>query len=178
MIPLDYNPGYTHVESYVRLYYQTLFNLKTHAWTVATADPPKLNGLLYLVSFQTATFHPQSGKIYYIGGLYYTNEQSDISSVPLSFANTFGTIGAVCSSQTLNASPESNIPVARHLHSATMLSTNEDILVYGGTNLPNDLNPNAVMDYVCILNLETHAWSTQDIVAPIGTPGPRYYHSG
>ncbi|KAI9273810.1 hypothetical protein EDC94DRAFT_644130 [Helicostylum pulchrum] len=171
------NPEYNHVESYVGFYYLTLFNLKTHAWTVATADPPKLNGLLYLVSFQTATFHPRSEKIYYIGGSYKITPSGDTFSVPLSFASTYDTVGAIWGNQTLNASPNNNIPIARHLHTATMASTNEDIIVYGGTNLPRDEKPNALMDYVFTLNLETHTWIPHDIVAPAGIPGPRYYHS-
>ncbi|KAI9273811.1 hypothetical protein EDC94DRAFT_689831 [Helicostylum pulchrum] len=175
--PSKRNPGYRQVESYVGFYYLTLFNLKTHAWTVATADPPKLNGLLYMVSFQTATFHPRSGKIYYIGGLYKTSEPGGSLSVPFSFANTYDTVDAIWGNQTLNASPNNNIPIARHLHTATMASTNEDIIVYGGTNLPEDEKPNALMDYVYTLNLETHTWISHDITAPVGSPGPRYYHS-
>ncbi|KAG2230227.1 hypothetical protein INT48_002097, partial [Thamnidium elegans] len=171
------NPGYQHVESYVGFYYLTLFNLKSHAWTVLTAEPPKMNGLLYLTGFQTATFHPRSGKIYYIGGLYKTTASGESFSVPFSFASTYDTVGAVWDNQTLKASPNTKMPIARHLHTATMSSTNEDIVVYGGTNLPEDKTPNALMDYLYTLNLETHTWTPHDINAPVGSPGPRYYHS-
>ncbi|GAA5811628.1 hypothetical protein MFLAVUS_005068 [Mucor flavus] len=171
------NPEYQHIESYVGFYYLTLFNLKTHAWTVVTAEPPKMNGLLYLVSFQTATFHPRSGKVYYIGGSYKTSESGESLSVPLSFASTYDTVGAAWSNQTLNTSPNNNMPTARHLHTATMAHTNEDIIVYGGTNLSRDYKPNALMDYIYTLNLETHTWIAHDITAPANVPGPRYYHS-
>ncbi|KAI9342685.1 hypothetical protein BD770DRAFT_476140 [Pilaira anomala] len=89
-----------------------------------------------LFSYQNATFHPRSGKLYFIGGFYHIEELEDMT-IPLSYTITYDTYKASWGNQTLNPTNTGDIPSPRHRHTATMftfiLHTKEDILIYGGS---------------------------------------------
>jgi hypothetical protein len=77
-----------------------------------------LNGYPFLATYQTGTYHPRTGKIYFLGGFYHTNT-ADLP-VPLSYAITYDTLSAAWENKTLKAVLGSDMPSARQFHTATL----------------------------------------------------------
>jgi hypothetical protein len=86
-------------------------------WSV----PTQTNNLPFLGTYQTATFHPRTGKVYYLGGFYHANNGKDLP-VPLSYSLTYDTILANWENKTLNSS-NGVTPSPRYLHTATLCMT-------------------------------------------------------
>ncbi|GAA5796963.1 hypothetical protein HPULCUR_002341 [Helicostylum pulchrum] len=146
----------------------------THNTDLGTWSPfsPQGNTLLdfYPVD-QTATINPSTGKIYYLGGNYYTTT-SNWARVTMSFnwAVVFDTKSGTWSNNTMNG----NLPAARMYHTANLLPNSQDIILYGGSQ--DDRTASGSFCYT--LNLETDTWTKHDTVnVPSYLSGPRFSHS-
>ncbi|KAI9263784.1 hypothetical protein BY458DRAFT_556941 [Sporodiniella umbellata] len=150
----------------------TVFNTTSKAWshfTPQTNIPPN-----FFVNSQTATLNPKTGKIYYMGGTYY----SPSTSSRFSFSNSyvFDTMQGSWSLVKFTAQPNGKIPSDRLYHSATLMPNSEDIILYGGTNT----GVLAVTDFCYTLNLNSNVWTEQvNLTVPgsVTSNGARFGHS-
>ncbi|KAI7889417.1 uncharacterized protein EV154DRAFT_514617 [Mucor mucedo] len=164
-------------ESYVGFYYMTLLNLTDNTWHTVPTEPLRIDqNYPFLPIYQSATYSPITKKVYYLGGVYHTHIDEYV--VPLSYTIIFDTISSNWENQTLNAPVDgSAMPAPRQLHTATLLNTQKDILVYGGTSEIAETTQLALPNYVFTLNVETLTWISHDIDIPSTISGPRFYHS-
>ncbi|CAO3647747.1 unnamed protein product [Mucor hiemalis] len=122
---------------------------------------------------QTATLDPNSGKIYYLGGLYYSPTKDEIL-VPLRWALTFNTKIGLWSNESLSGDV---YPSARQFHTADLLPNSGDIILYGGTGGNND-QAKASTDYCFTLNLSINRWTEQgNLNVPSIYGATRFSHS-
>ncbi|KAG2213479.1 hypothetical protein INT47_009153 [Mucor saturninus] len=169
----ELHPEKTLVESIYGYNYVTEMNLKTRAWTSRKSEPIFVNDFPTLISDQTATYHPGTKAIIFMGG--YIKDALLVGMTrPLNYFLTFDTENSLWKTQkTIGL----NTPTARVGHTATMLNTGDDIFMYGGVLTPkNDsLEGNLSADYLYTLNLRSYRWSVYD--RPPDTIGPRAFHS-
>ncbi|KAI9253103.1 hypothetical protein EDC94DRAFT_620243 [Helicostylum pulchrum] len=107
---------------------------------------------------QTSVFDTLSNRIFFFGGKYRNSSAGE--SFHYSFENsvTFNVISGAWDSQILGGFP----PSGRIGHTTTLLlSTNRDVLLYGGENSLNDDKPS--LDYLFTLNLDSYKWVQQGI---------------
>ncbi|KAI9365633.1 hypothetical protein BD770DRAFT_376936 [Pilaira anomala] len=152
--------------SIIGFYYFTLFDIKTNTWTVPTQrNVPST----FRLSF-SATYHPGTKKVFYIGGSYNDVPAGGTSLLSsMSYANTFDTVTGDWQEQFIYGKP----PSKRQQHTATLLANGDDILLYGGATADEKAMP----DYCYTLNVPTMSWTAHDLVAPDGVVGPRSEHS-
>ncbi|KAG1303594.1 hypothetical protein G6F64_009943 [Rhizopus arrhizus] len=153
----------------------TVFNITSKTWSIRS---PQTNiPTNFFVNSHTATLNPRTGKMYILGGSYYT-ATSVIYPIRFSFSETyvFDTVIGSWSLVKLNAASNSRIPSDRVYHSATMMPNSQDILVYGGTNDGRI----AVTDYCYTLNLDTNTWTEQvnvSVPTSVTANGARFAHT-
>ncbi|KAG1043422.1 hypothetical protein G6F43_011655 [Rhizopus delemar] len=153
----------------------TVFNVTSKTWSLRS---PQTNiPANFLVNSHTATLNPRTGKIYILGGSYYT-ATSVIYPIRFPFSDTyvFDTVIGSWSLVKLNAASNSRVPSDRVYHSATMMPNSQDILVYGGTNDGRI----AVTDYCYTLNLDTNTWTEQvnvSVPTSVTANGARFAHA-
>ncbi|CAO3618088.1 unnamed protein product [Mucor hiemalis] len=127
----------------------------------------------YYPDAQTATLDPNSGKIYYLGGLYYTPTKDEIL-VPFKWALTFNTKVGLWSNESLSGAV---YPSGRQYHTADLLPNSGDIILYGGTS-GNDEQGKASTDYCFTLNLSNNQWTEQgNLNVPSIYGASRFSHS-
>ncbi|RCI01671.1 hypothetical protein CU098_009612 [Rhizopus stolonifer] len=150
----------------------TVFNTTSKTWS-HFAPQSNIPKNFYLNS-QTATLNPKTGKIYYMGGSYYTPLTG--YRFPFSESYVFDTTQGSWSLVKLSAAPTSRIPSDRIYHSTTMMPNSEDILLYGGTNN----GQLAATDFCYTLNLTTNVWTEQvnvSVPTSVTSSGARFGHS-
>ncbi|KAI9273474.1 hypothetical protein EDC94DRAFT_195963 [Helicostylum pulchrum] len=155
--------------SYVGFSRLTTHNTDSGTW--APFSPQASTLLDFYPTSQTATINPSTGKIYYLGGTYYTttNNWAPIK-IPFSWAVVFDTKSGTWSNETMRGS----VPSTRMYHTANLLPNSQDIILYGGSE-----DGKAASGSFCYtLNLETNTWTKQDtVVIPEYLSGPRFSHS-
>ncbi|KAI7893857.1 uncharacterized protein EV154DRAFT_600475 [Mucor mucedo] len=153
--------------------YITELNVNTREWTSRKTQPMALNDFPTLISDLTATYHPRTKAIIYLGG-FFKNQLLEGST------ESFGNFLAYDTESSLwNVQPTNGlvIPTARLGHTATLLNTGDNILMYGGIlqtkneSLEGKLSP----DYLFDLDLNTFTWSVYN--RPSDSLGPRAFHS-
>ncbi|KAG2230226.1 hypothetical protein INT48_002096, partial [Thamnidium elegans] len=162
---LTFNNSDNYINSYAGFHYFTLFDINTNIWTV----PPQTNVPKDYQILFSATYHPKTQKVYYIGGSYYNSTSDSLYNSFLTYARTFNTANG----EWLRESIKGNAPSQREQHTTTLLPNGDDILLYGGT-LSEAV---AVMDYCYTLNVPTLTWRYHNLAAPAGFSGPRSHHS-
>ncbi|KAG2213478.1 hypothetical protein INT47_009152 [Mucor saturninus] len=168
------NSTKTLVESVYGYYNVTELNLDTRIWTIRKSNPLAVNGSPIIMSDWTATYHPGTKSIIYLGGL--ESSQYDLKGSPRSLGEVFS-YDTQNSSWSLHPTNGNNRPTARLGHSATMLSTGNNILMYGGVQKPSYRGGDGelVSDYVYNLDLKNFTWLSYK--NPTGSIGPRAFHS-
>ncbi|KAI9273460.1 hypothetical protein EDC94DRAFT_580422 [Helicostylum pulchrum] len=144
----------------------------TDSGTWAPFSPQSDTLLDFYPTSQTATINPSTGKVYYLGGTYYTttNNWAPIN-IPFSWAAVFDTKSGTWSNETLGG----DIPTTRMYHTADLLPNSQDIILYGGS----EDGKAASRNFCYTLNLETNTWTKHDNVnVPVYLSGPRFTHSG
>lgn len=148
--------------------------LQMYSPDAATWAPfnPQINAPAnYYPNSQTATLDSVSGKVYYLGGSFYTPKEPTYSTrIAFSWAYTFNTKSGTWLNETLGG----EIPSNRIYHTADLLPNSRDIIVYGGTND----GAKASVDYCYTLNLVDNTWVKQNNVnVPTTLSGPRFTHA-
>ncbi|KAI9273454.1 hypothetical protein EDC94DRAFT_676934 [Helicostylum pulchrum] len=146
----------------------------THNTDFGTWAPfsPQSDTLLdFYPTSQTATINPSTGKVYYLGGTYYTTTNNWVPiRIPFSWAVVFDTKSGTWSNETLGG----DIPTTRMYHTADLLPNSQDIILYGGS----EDGKAASSSFCYTLNLETNTWTKHDNVnVPAYLSGPRFSHS-
>ncbi|CAO3688194.1 unnamed protein product [Rhizopus stolonifer] len=150
----------------------TVFNTTSKIWSHFA--PQSNIPTSFFPNSQTATLNPKTGKIYYLGGSYYT--PSTGYRFPFSESYVFDTTQGSWSLVKLSAANNSIVPTDRLYHSATMMPNSEDILLYGGTNDGSI----AVSDFCYTLSLTTNLWTEQvniSVPTAVSSNGARFGHS-
>ncbi|KAK4517793.1 uncharacterized protein ATC70_001138 [Mucor velutinosus] len=146
------NPNKT--SSPVGYYRMTTLDLGFYStWSVIPSQNQFVPSLGHLL--QTVIFHPDSQTLYYFGGLYNNLTNLIPNSVSQSFAQamTFNTV-----TNTWGVKPfTGDVPLKRVHHTTTLLPSNQDVLLYGGTT--DESNP-AVSDFCYVANLQTFTWKS------------------
>ncbi|KAI7887677.1 uncharacterized protein EV154DRAFT_573588 [Mucor mucedo] len=138
-------------------------NLDTREWVHPSTTILTIQDFLLLISDQTATYHSASKTIIYLGGIRrdVATHVIGMTQSPANNCITFNTeSGAWKSQETFGIRK----PTARFGHTATMLNTGDDILMYGVS-----------ADYLYTVNLITFNWTVYD--NPSNSIGPRVFHS-
>ncbi|KAG2230225.1 hypothetical protein BDF21DRAFT_490689 [Thamnidium elegans] len=163
-MPFDANNG-----SYVGFSHLTMLTSGSGIWSSFSPQSKTLAD--FYPNSQTATINPITGKIYYLGGSYYTTSSNgNPARVPFNWAAVFSTKSGTWSNETLNGV----VPTDRIYHTANLLPNSQELILYGGSD--NGLV--ASTDYCFTLNLETNTWTKQDNVnVPSYLSGPRFSHS-
>ncbi|KAF1796000.1 hypothetical protein V8B55DRAFT_1468748 [Mucor lusitanicus] len=152
--------------SYAGFYYFTLLNLNTNTWSI----PQQSIGPADYHTSPTATYHPTTKKIFYLGGTYYNSTSQSLFNSYFTYAMTFDTTNGLWSYEPLSGP---DYPKERKMHTATLLSDGQNILMYGGTYDDKV----AVQDYCYTLNVPKMTWRMHTLAAPLGVSGPRSHHS-
>ncbi|KAG2213448.1 hypothetical protein INT47_009122 [Mucor saturninus] len=165
-------------ESYIGFFYMTLLNLTDNTWHTVPTEPLKIDKINpFMPIYQTATYSPITKKVYYLGGVYHVPHVNEFV-VPLKYTIIFDTINSNWENKSLTPPTDgSAMPAPRQLHTATLLNTQEDILVYGGTSELDEGPQLALPNYVYTLNVQTLTWTSHNIDVPSSISGPRYYHA-
>ncbi|KAI7893905.1 uncharacterized protein EV154DRAFT_500389 [Mucor mucedo] len=168
------NSTKTLVESIYGYYNVTELNLDTRIWTTRKSNPLGVNGSPIIMSDWTATYHPGTKSIIYLGGL--ESSQYNLKGSPRSLGEVFS-YDTQNSSWTLHPTNGYDRPTARFGHSATMLSTGNNIIMYGGVQKSSygSVDGELVSDYVYNLDLRNFTWLSYN--KPSGSIGPRAFHS-
>ncbi|KAG2213443.1 hypothetical protein INT47_009117 [Mucor saturninus] len=160
--------------------YITELNVNTRKWTSRKTQPMALNDFPTLISDLTATYHPRTKAIIYLGG-FFKNQLLEGST------ESFGNFLAYDTESSLwNVQPTNGlvIPTARLGHTATLskytVNTGDNILMYGGIlQTKNESLEGKRMcispDYLFDLDLNTFTWSVYN--RPSDSLGPRAFHS-
>ncbi|KAI8081051.1 hypothetical protein BDF21DRAFT_451946 [Thamnidium elegans] len=146
----------------------------THNTDLGTWSPfsPQASTLLDFYPLdQTATINPSTGKIYYLGGNYYTTTNNwERITIPFNWAAVFNTESGTWSNETM----EGNLPASRMYHTSNLLPNSQDIILYGGS----ENGQTASSNFCYTLHLETSTWTKHDTVnIPAYLSGPRFSHS-
>ncbi|KAK4516915.1 uncharacterized protein ATC70_000242 [Mucor velutinosus] len=152
--------------SYAGFYYFTFLNLNTNTWSI----PQQSIGPADYHTSPTATYHPATKKIFYLGGTYYNSTSQSLFNSYFTYAMTFDTTNGLWSYEPLSGP---DYPKERKMHTATLLSDGQNILIYGGTYDDKV----AVQDYCYTLNVPKMTWRMHTLTAPLGVSGPRSHHS-
>ncbi|KAI9273451.1 hypothetical protein EDC94DRAFT_594918 [Helicostylum pulchrum] len=155
--------------SYVGFNRLTTHNTDSGTW--APFSPQASTLLDFYPTSQTATINPSTGKVYYLGGTYYTTTNNWVPiRIPFSWAVVFDTKSGTWSNETLGG----DIPTTRMYHTADLLPNSQDIILYGGS----EDGKAASSSFCYTLNLETNTWTKHDNVnVPAYLSGPRFSHS-
>ncbi|GAA5806747.1 hypothetical protein MFLAVUS_000095 [Mucor flavus] len=138
--------------------------------TWASFSPQASTLLDFYPTAQTATINPNTGKVYYLGGSYYTTSSNWAPiRTPFNWAAVFDTKSGTWSNETLGG----DIPTARMYHTANLLPNSQDIILYGGS----EDGQTASGSFCYTLNLETNTWTKHDTNIPEYLSGPRFSHS-
>ncbi|KAG2236067.1 hypothetical protein INT48_006083 [Thamnidium elegans] len=132
--------------SYVGFNRFITYNADSGTW--APFSPQASTLLDFYPTSQTATINPNTGKVYYLGGSYYTTT-SNWAPIKISFswAAVFDT---------------KSVP------------NSQDIILYGGS----EDDKTASTSFCYTLNLETNTWTKHDTISiPEYLSGPRFSHS-
>ncbi|KAG2207695.1 hypothetical protein INT47_011815 [Mucor saturninus] len=164
------------VESIFGYNYITELNLYTREWTFPKTAMLVIDNFPILVSDQTATHHPATKKIIYLGGI-----RKDVATRVVGMTQRPGDDCLTYSTESGEWQSQETFgtkPSARLGHTATVLNTGDDILIYGGMDQPGG-EPAAegilAADYLYTLNLVTFNWTIYD--NPPNSIGPRVFHS-
>ncbi|KAI8090132.1 uncharacterized protein B0P05DRAFT_529509 [Gilbertella persicaria] len=142
----------------------TLYNLGTDTWSTFLNQANPMVGSYPIL--QTATFHPSTGKIFYLGGWYIS---ATISPASFAYGMVFNTNNGMWS----NISFGGKAPSPRDGHTATLLPSGNDILLYGGS-----LNSTvALSDFCYSLNLDNMYWTEHTELYDSKASGIRTRHS-
>ncbi|KAI9364297.1 hypothetical protein BD770DRAFT_439967 [Pilaira anomala] len=146
--------------------YLTLFDIKTNTWNIPL---PQTNvPSIYRVAF-SATYHPGTKKMFYIGGSHYDEATATYIANSMVYATVFDTVKSAWSEEPITGTP----PSLRNHHTTTLLPNGNDILLYGGELVGSK----ALDDYCFTLHVPNMSWKKQNLIAPIGLSGPRSQHS-
>ncbi|KAL7315931.1 hypothetical protein PS15m_005091 [Mucor circinelloides] len=140
-------------------------------WQVPTQqNPPVLS-----YNMQKSIYHPASKKIFYFGGVVNngtTEEVVGTRNASMSEILTFDTVNGTWGTQIFTGDL---IPTPRRSHTVTLLSSGQDILMYGGTFKDDSYN---VADFCYTASLQTFVWtSCNTIVLPKNDPPTRSEHA-
>ncbi|KAG2236084.1 hypothetical protein INT48_006100 [Thamnidium elegans] len=132
--------------SYVGFNRFITYNTDSGTW--APFSPQASTLLDFYPTSQTATINPNTGKVYYLGGSYYTTTSNWAPiKIPFSWAAVFDT---------------KSVP------------NSQDIILYGGS----EDDKTASTSFCYTLNLETNTWTKHDTISiPEYLSGPRFSHS-
>ncbi|GAA5806813.1 hypothetical protein MFLAVUS_000161 [Mucor flavus] len=147
----------------------TTYNTDLDKWS--TFSPQASTLLDFYPQDQTATINPSTGKIYYLGGNYYTTTSNwQRVTMPFNWATVFNTGSGTWTNYTMNG----NLPAPRMYHTANLLPNSQDIILYGGSQD----GQTASGSFCYTLNLETNTWVKHDTInVPAYLSGPRFSHS-
>ncbi|KAG2236083.1 hypothetical protein INT48_006099 [Thamnidium elegans] len=162
-----YNENYAEYTGFNNL---TMLNVGSGIWSSFSPQSSTLSE--FYPSFQTATFNPRTGKIYYLGGSFVTSSVNSTRSsrIPLSWAAVFNTNSGDWSNETLHG----DVPTDRLHYTTNLLPNSQDIILYGGSND----GVKGLADYCYTLNLENNTWTKRgNVNVPSLASGPRYFHS-
>ncbi|KAG2207697.1 hypothetical protein INT47_011817 [Mucor saturninus] len=153
--------------------YLTELNLDTGIWTSSNTYPAGLHNFPIIHSYATATYHPGSKKIIYLGG--FSKDEFLVGSTnQLDRYQFYDTRTADWGGKGTNGFIT---PTSRLGHTATLLNSGNNILVYGGILQTNDETVEGKLspDYMFDLDLNTLTWTV--INKPTNSLGPRAFHS-
>ncbi|KAI8080979.1 hypothetical protein BDF21DRAFT_493291 [Thamnidium elegans] len=155
--------------SYVGFNRFITYNTDSGTW--APFSPQASTLLDFYPTSQTATINPNTGKVYYLGGSYYTTTSNWAPiKIPFSWAAVFDTKSGTWSNETMGG----NLPSTRMYHTANLLPNSQDIILYGGS----EDDKTASTSFCYTLNLETNTWTKHDTISiPEYLSGPRFSHS-
>ncbi|KAG2213444.1 hypothetical protein INT47_009118 [Mucor saturninus] len=153
--------------------YVTELNLNTRIWTSRESEPFLDNDFPILIGDQTGTYHPGSKSIIFTGG-FLMNALLVGSTRAMNYYITFDTESSRWGAQLTNGN---SIPTPRVGHTATMLNTGNDILIYGGIiqNTDDKVEGTLSADYLYTLNLVDFSWTFHNNL--VTSIGPRAFHS-
>ncbi|GAA5798702.1 hypothetical protein HPULCUR_004107 [Helicostylum pulchrum] len=83
-----------------------------YIWTV----PPQTNVPKDYQILFSATYHPKTQKVYYIGGSYYNSTSDSLYNSFLTYARTFNTVNGIWSRESI----EGDAPSQREQHTTTL----------------------------------------------------------
>ncbi|KAI8080980.1 hypothetical protein BDF21DRAFT_493292 [Thamnidium elegans] len=155
--------------SYVGFNRFITYNTDSGTW--APFSPQASTLLDFYPTSQMATINPNTGKVYYLGGSYYTTTSNWAPiKIPFSWAAVFDTKSGTWSNETMGG----NLPSTRMYHTANLLPNSQDIILYGGS----EDDKTASTSFCYTLNLETNTWTKHDTISiPEYLSGPRFSHS-
>ncbi|KAL9549194.1 hypothetical protein PS6_006215 [Mucor atramentarius] len=160
--------------SKIGYYHMTALDITANAstpWQVLPQqNPPALSYYM-----QESVYHPSSKKIFYFGGLVNnatTEEVVGTRNASMSEILTFDTVNGAWGTQIFTGDL---IPTPRRSHTVTLLSSGQDILMYGGT--VNDRSY-GLPDFCYTASLQTFIWkSCNTIELPNNDPPSRIEHA-
>ncbi|CAO0800089.1 unnamed protein product [Mucor circinelloides] len=126
-------------------------------------------------SGHAAVFHSRTTTIFYFGGYVRDLINFNLTTASFSQVTTFNTSNMFWGTQTFTGSA---VPIGRMGHTATLLPSNEDVLLYGGAS--GDVSK-AMNDFCYVANLQNFTWTAQfaSLTLPNanGATGARMGHS-
>ncbi|KAI7887680.1 uncharacterized protein EV154DRAFT_520401 [Mucor mucedo] len=172
-ISSEQDPSKKLVEGIYGYGYLTELNLDTGIWTSVNEYFSTTNYFPPITSYATATYHPGSKRIIYLGG--FSKDEFLVGSTDqLDRIKFYDTRTADWGGKGTNGFIT---PTSRLGHTATLLNTGNNILVYGGIIQTSDetLEGKLSPDYMFDLDLNTLTWTV--INRPTNSSGPRAFHS-
>ncbi|GAN11309.1 hypothetical protein MAM1_0536c10868 [Mucor ambiguus] len=126
-------------------------------------------------SSHAAVFHPRTTTIFYFGGYVRDLINYNLTTASFSQVTTFNTSTMFWGTQTFTGSA---VPIGRMGHTATLLPSNEDVLLYGGAS--GDVSK-AMNDFCYVANLQNFTWTPHfaslKLPGANGVTGARLGHS-
>ncbi|KAK4514234.1 Phosphatidylinositol-4-phosphate 5-kinase [Mucor velutinosus] len=126
-------------------------------------------------SSHAAVFHPRTTTIFYFGGYVRDLINFNLATTSFSQVTTFNTSNMFWGTQMFTGSA---VPIGRMGHTATLLPSNEDVLLYGGAS--GDI-VKAMNDFCYVANLQNFTWTAQFATLKLpnanGATGARAGHS-
>ncbi|KAI7887678.1 uncharacterized protein EV154DRAFT_554489 [Mucor mucedo] len=156
-ISSEQDPSKKLVEGIYGYGYLTELNLDTGIWTSVNEYFLNINYFPLITSYATATYHPGSKRIIYLGG--FSKDESLVGSTKqLDRIKFYNTRTADWGGKVTNGFIT---PTSRLGHTATLLNTGNNILVYGGILQTNDETVEGKLspDYMFDLDLNTLTWT-------------------